>query len=201
MKLLRVIYFAKTKRTNSAEVESSEVPAMSRLKLIFALLLVSGIAQAGTLQLQVDAGGAQHHVRKHFVYSGCGGDNISPAMHWQGAPHGTKSYALTVFDPDAGHGKGWWHWMVIDLPATTQALAENATLPKQAINLRNDFGNTHWDGPCPPAGDQPHHYVFTLYALDTAHLDIHPDMPPAQALRVVRKHTLAKAAITFTYGR
>ncbi|KGI78237.1 hypothetical protein LF63_0107875 [Oleiagrimonas soli] len=172
--------------------------------LMTVILLVSmaaSVQAASAFRLQVDAGDGHGHVRKVFVYPDCGGDNRSPRIHWSHAPAGTRSFALTVFDPDANHGAGWWHWVVIDLPAGTHTLAENAPLPTPARSLRNDFGQRGWGGPCPPAGDPPHHYVFTLYALDVARLALPADASPASAMASVRAHERAQARTTFVYGR
>src|SRR6059058_940360 len=103
---------------------------------------------------------------------GAGGQNVSPQLHWSGAPAGTKSFALTLYDPDAPTGSGWWHWVVFDIAAGTTSLAEGAVssggnLPPGATEGRTDFGTPGYGGPCPPPGDKPHRYIFTLYALKT----------------------------------
>jgi hypothetical protein len=105
------------------------------------------------------------------VHSQCGGKNISPSLAWSGAPTATKSFALTVFDPDA-HGAGWWHWVVFDIPANVNAVAKGAgsggaPLPAGAIQGLNDFGDSAYGGACPPSGSGLHHYEFTLWALET----------------------------------
>jgi hypothetical protein len=175
---------------------------MSRFMSILLLLLAAMPAMASPgLSLRVAAGDGHGHVRRHFVYRQCGGDDVSPRVHWQGVPAGTRSFVLTTFDPDANDGAGWWHWVVVDLPAATTGLGEGASLPPGASSLRNDFGDPGWGGPCPPAGDPPHHYVFTLYALDVARLPLSPDATPKQALHAMHGHVLATARVTFLYGR
>ncbi|MBU6466909.1 MAG: YbhB/YbcL family Raf kinase inhibitor-like protein [Burkholderiales bacterium] len=154
----------------------------------------------------IPAGGS---VPAHFEFDGfgCSGRNESPALHWSGAPEGTKSFALTVYDPDAPSGSGWWHWFVIDLPAGTAALAPNAgakggvSLPRGARQIRNDYGAFAWGGLCPPPGDKPHRYVFTVHALGVDRLDIPDDASAALAGFMVNANTLAKASFTSTYGR
>ena len=148
-------------------------------------------------------------VPAHFEFDGfgCSGRNESPALHWSGAPEGTKSFALTVYDPDAPSGSGWWHWFVIDIAADTAALAPNAgvkgggSLPQAARQIRNDYGAYAWGGLCPPPGDKPHRYVFTVHALGVDRLDIPDDASAALAWFMVNANTLAKASFTSTYGR
>ena len=148
-------------------------------------------------------------VPAHFEFDGfgCSGRNESPALHWSGAPEGTKSFALTVYDPDAPSGSGWWHWFVIDIAADTAGLAPNAgvkgggSLPQAARQIRNDYGAYAWGGLCPPPGDKPHRYVFTVHALGVDRLDIPDDASAAVAGFMVNANTLAKASFTSTYGR
>ena len=148
-------------------------------------------------------------VPPHFEFDGfgCSGQNQSPILQWSGAPVGTQSFAVTVYDPDAPTGSGWWHWFVVDLPATTAQLVPNAGaqggagLPAGARQIRNDYGAFAWGGVCPPPGDKPHRYVFTVHALSVPRLDIPDDATAALAGFMVNAHTLAKASFTATYGR
>jgi Raf kinase inhibitor-like YbhB/YbcL family protein len=138
---------------------------------------------------------------------GCSGENKSPVLRWSGAPRDAKSFAVTVFDPDAPTGSGWWHWFVIDIPAGVTELpadagaAGGAKLPKGARQLRIDYGFAGWGGPCPPPGDKPHRYVFTVHALKTDKLDIPADATAALAGFMVNANAIAKAAFTARYGR
>lgn len=139
---------------------------------------------------------------------GCTGGNISPALAWRGAPAGTKSFALLVHDPDAPTGgAGWWHWLVVDIPATAHGLEKNAGkadgsgLPAGAISVRSDYGTPGWGGPCPPAGDKPHHYHFTIYALKIDRLDLPKDPGAALAGFMVNANAIGKATLIGTYGR
>ena len=108
---------------------------------------------------------------------GCTGGNLSPALSWSGAPKDTKSFALSVYDPDAPTGSGFWHWVVFNIPPDVTSLAKNAgdpkgsAAPKGAVQSRTDFGVPGYGGPCPPKGDAPHHYHFTIFAVDTPKLD------------------------------
>src|SRR6476620_10493079 len=105
--------------------------------------------------------------------NGGSGGNVSPALSWSHAPPGTQSFALLMHDPDAPTGSGWWHWVVYNLPASTTSLAAGAgdptkkLLPPGVVQGRTDFGAPGYGGPCPPQGDKPHRYIFTVFALKT----------------------------------
>jgi Raf kinase inhibitor-like YbhB/YbcL family protein len=136
------------------------------------------------------------------VYTECGGGNVSPALRWHGAPPGTRSFAVGMFDPDAN----FWHWIAFDIPIGAQGLNANAGAPRSGdapgdtVQLKNDFGNAGYSGPCPPAG-KPHHYVITVYALDVPTLGLVAHFSRDDALAAIRKHALAQAALTVTWGR
>jgi Raf kinase inhibitor-like YbhB/YbcL family protein len=140
------------------------------------------------------------------VYSGCGGKNISPALNWTGAPKGTKSFALMVYDPDAPTGSGWWHWVVFNLPPDMTGLPKNAgdlkgdTAPKGAVQSRTDFGAPGYGGPCPPKGDKPHHYHFMLFAVDTDKIDADENASAATVGFNLHFHTLAKTELVGVWG-
>jgi Raf kinase inhibitor-like YbhB/YbcL family protein len=139
---------------------------------------------------------------------GCNGGNLSPALSWSGAPASTKSFAVSIYDPDAPTGSGWWHWVVFNIPPGTTSLPKGAgdvkkkLMPKGAIQSRNDFGAHGYGGPCPPAGDKPHHYQITVFAVDVDKLpDAKNDAASALVSSDLRSHTLAKATLTGLYGR
>jgi hypothetical protein len=138
---------------------------------------------------------------------GCMGGNQSPALKWVNVPRATKSFALTVYDPDAPTGSGWWHWVVVDIPAATRELPKGWGKSGEVSpsgggrQTRTDFGTSGYGGPCPPAGDKPHRYVFALYALDVDKLDVPNDASGALVGFNVRAHTLARATLTPQYGR
>ncbi len=138
---------------------------------------------------------------------GCNGKNISPELSWQGEPAGTKSFAVTVYDPDAPTGSGWWHWVTFNIPADVHHLPANAgdpasgLAPAGAVQSRTDFGRPGYGGACPPAGDAPHRYQFTIFALDTEKLPLDADASPAMVGFNLQRHALARARITVTYGR
>lgn len=180
---------------------------MKRFLAFALLILFSRAAQAADFTLTgptlnpAAPLGMRHVLHGH----GCEGGNISPALSWQNAPAATKSYAITAYDPDAPTGSGWWHWVVYNIPATATSLPEGAsntgTLPAGAIDSLTDFGAPGFGGACPPAGDKPHRYIFTVYALDVDSLDLKPTAMPALVGFMLGRHTLAKAAITVNFGR
>ena len=142
-----------------------------------------------------------------FKGFGCEGKNISPALKWSGAPSGTKSYAVTVYDPDAPTGSGWWHWVVYNIPASAAELPEGAGgadgkgLPAGTAQGRTDFGAPGFGGACPPPGDKPHRYLFTVYALKTDKIDVPADATAALVGFMVNANKLGKASFEAKYGR
>jgi Raf kinase inhibitor-like YbhB/YbcL family protein len=141
-----------------------------------------------------------------FNSFGCKGKNISPELHWSGAPEGTKSFALMVHDPDAPTGSGFWHWVVYDIPAGVDHLPAEAGdpkkpgLPKGAVQGRTDFGTVGYGGPCPPPGT-PHHYHFKLFALKVPKLEVPADATAAMIGFNVNANKLAEADLVGLYGR
>lgn len=138
------------------------------------------------------------------VYNGMGyaGENVSPHLAWQHAPDNTQSFAITAYDPDAPTGSGWWHWVVLNIPASYTELPTGASghLPKPVVELRTDFGAPGYGGAAPPTGPA-HRYIFTVFALDTPELDIPADATCAMAGFMINAHTLAKANLTVTFGK
>jgi Raf kinase inhibitor-like YbhB/YbcL family protein len=150
---------------------------------------------------------AGNFVPKNYVFNsmGCDGKNISPPVEWSEAPPDTKSFALTVFDPDAPNIGGWWHWTVVNIPSNVAKLEEGASgqnkLPKEAKEIETDYGEKHYGGPCPPAGDSPHHYIFTVYALKHNEVHVTPNSTPASIKLLLEHDSLAKSSFTVEYGR
>jgi len=176
--------------------------------LLIGTLWVSG-AQAGGFQVtsaQV-RDGATIAAEQVFNGFGCSGGNVSPELAWSAAPDGTQSFAVTVYDPDAPTGSGWWHWVIFNLPASTHGLAKNAGDPKSglapagSVQSRTDFGAPGYGGPCPPPGDRPHHYIFTVYALKTPKLDLDSQASGAMVGYFLNANSLGKASLTGLYGR
>lgn len=151
---------------------------------------------------------------------GCTGENVSPELRWSNIPAGTLSLALQLYDPDAPSGSGFWHWAVYNVPPSTTGLAQGAgnnaaTLPAGAFGGTTDFLDTgtvlngNYGGPCPPQGDRPHRYIFTLYALSVDKLEVAGGVPKTGTAGLygfvlnkgVGPALLGKATFTATYGR
>jgi Raf kinase inhibitor-like YbhB/YbcL family protein len=136
---------------------------------------------------------------------GAGGEDRSPQLSWSGFPEGTRSFAVTVFDPDAPTQSGFWHWAVANIPASVTELPSGAGdqagsgLPEGAVQLRNDAGFPGYVGAAPPAGHGPHRYLVTVHAVDTDALDVTPDTTPAVLGFNLFGHSLARATLTATY--
>lgn len=144
---------------------------------------------------------------KKHVYNqgGYGGENSSPALKWENAPEGTKSFALSVYDPDAPTGSGFWHWYVINIPADVTELAEGAgspsspSVPNAARQMSNDIAEQGFVGAFPPQGDAPHRYIFTVYALGVEHIDLPDNATTAFTGFNVKANAIAEASITAHY--
>ena len=139
-----------------------------------------------------------------FDGMGCTGANQSPELAWKEPPAGTKSFVVTVYDPDAPTGSGWWHWVVYDIPASAKELPRGAGggqgLPEGAKEGRTDFGKPGFGGACPPPG-KPHRYIFTIWALKTDKLDVPEDASPAMVGFMTRMNALGSATLTAHYAR
>jgi len=164
-------------------------------------------ASAFTLSTQGFGNGSTIPMIHVFNESGCAGGNHSPALSWSGEPAGTKSFAITMYDPDAPTGSGWWHWTVFNIPPTVHSLnaaagdAGSAALPAGAVQGRTDFGFSHYGGPCPPVGDPAHHYEITVFALKVAKLPLNTQSSGALVGFTLHSNTLDKAQTVGTYGR
>ncbi|HUB16938.1 MAG TPA: YbhB/YbcL family Raf kinase inhibitor-like protein [Acetobacteraceae bacterium] len=181
------------------------------MRLPVALLLLLGLPATPAMADGFNVTGPDIHngatIPMVHVFGRCGGGNQSPALSWSGAPRGTASYAVTMFDPDAPSGHGWWHWILVNIPTSVTSLPENAgaagsrALPAGALQGRNDFGFSNYDGPCPPTGAAPHRYVITVYAVNVSRLDIGPQASGATVEAALHRTTLATAALVGRWGR
>lgn len=150
---------------------------------------------------------SEHGFSKQYILNsfGCDGENISPNLQWHHSPKETKSFVLTMYDPDAPTGSGWWHWVIANIPATANHITHNAgddilKLPNGAVAVRNDFGHVNYGGPCPPAGTN-HRYIFTLYALDIETIDVNDTTSAAFIGYISYHHMLDKATLVYHYQR
>lgn len=141
-------------------------------------------------------------MKSEFTFSGmgCTGDNISPQLSWKDAPEGTKSFAITVFDPDAPTGSGWWHWLALNIPANVSSVEQGSPM-KNVLQTKNDFGTMSYGGACPPAGDGMHRYQYTVWALPQEKIDLPADISPAVVGFTLNSMALDKAVLTATYVR
>lgn len=183
---------------------------MNRLTTAITALLLATPALAEDFQLHSEALQENAQIAQEFAFDsfGCTGDNISPPLAWSNAPEGTESFAIAVHDPDAPTGgAGFWHWMVVDIPADVTALPRGAgtspmaEMPEQARHIANDYGAKTWGGPCPPEGGKPHRYNFTVYAIGTTSLDLPKDASASLAGFMINQNALGSATLTATYGR
>jgi Raf kinase inhibitor-like YbhB/YbcL family protein len=142
---------------------------------------------------------AGYSLAKAQLHPDCGGGNLAPALAWSGAPPGTKSFAVTVFDPDSSGG--WWHWIAYDIAANTSGLPRGGVLPAGALAGENDFGDKGYGGACPPQGSGAHRYQFTVWAMGSAVLPLEGANDDKIIGAYIQTHALAHAAITATYER
>jgi len=169
---------------------------MKRICLIALLALISLSTGAFAAGFKVTSPDLKENgvLPNKYVYNkfGCTGDNISPKLTWEGEPAGTKSFAVTVFDPDAPTGSGWWHWLVFNIPPDIHTLPEDSgnpesfLMPDGVIQGRTDFGTVGYGG---------------VFALNISHLPLTEDASGAMLGFTMNNHILARAVLTVTYGR
>lgn len=180
---------------------------MYRQACILPAAFVATFAFAQNFTLHSKDLGGQANMQQVYNGFGCTGGNLSPELSWTDAPQGTKSFAVTLFDPDAPTGSGWWHWIVFDLPADVHELATGAGsqdgkgLPAGAIQAVTDFGVPGYGGPCPPVGHGPHRYILTVYALAVDKLELGTTARSALVSATLHRLSLARASIIFHYQR
>lgn len=184
---------------------------MKRLSLVMGLLLFAASSfAAGPFALTSTEVKHKGVIGEEQVYNafGCKGANISPSLSWHNVPPGTRSFAVTVFDPDAATGSGWWHWVMFNIPASVTSLAKNAgdpasnVAPQGAVQSRSDFGKPGYGGPCPPPGDRPHRFIFSVHALKVDKLEGGDENASAAMIGyLINASQIAKATIQATYGR
>ncbi|CAM1373962.1 conserved exported hypothetical protein [Tenacibaculum litopenaei] len=182
---------------------------MKQFNLLFALLLLSNLSifAQETFTLRSKTLSGQATITQEFNGFGCVGKNESPQLSWSNAPKGTQSFAVTMYDPDAPTGSGWWHWLVFDLPANTRELPANAgnialkLSPTGSVQSVTDYGKPGYGGPCPPKGHGDHRYIITVYALKVKKLGLDAKTTPAIVGYYLNNNALAKASIIAYYKR
>jgi Raf kinase inhibitor-like YbhB/YbcL family protein len=189
--------------------EGETMRLLNSTALASALFIVATATQAAgfTLSSPTIKPGSMLTEAQVFKGFGCEGKNISPALKWSGAPKDTRTFAVTVYDPDAPTGSGWWHWVVFNIPASATELAEGAGtgdgkgLPAGSLQGRTDFGAPGFGGACPPKGDKPHRYIFTVHALKAEKIEVPADATAALIGFMVNANSLGRASFTAKYGR
>jgi Raf kinase inhibitor-like YbhB/YbcL family protein len=172
--------------------------------LLALVMATTASAQDFKLSSTSIAEGAQ--LAPSFVYAGfgCEGGNQSPQLSWSGAPAGTKSFAITAYDPDAPTGSGWWHWNVVNIPASVNSIevgaSGNGKMPAEAVEIANDYGAPGFGGACPPPGEV-HRYVFTVHALSVESLELPENPSNALTGFMIGANTIQSARITAVYNR
>ncbi|WP_022942333.1 YbhB/YbcL family Raf kinase inhibitor-like protein [Psychromonas hadalis] len=177
------------------------------LSLLSLALSPALFADSFTLSSQDISTGEFMTKNQEFNGFGCSGKDLSPQLQWGNAPKNSKSFAITVYDPDAPTGSGWWHWQVVNRPVTTMMIASNAgsttenLLPAGSLQIKNDYGSRGFGGACPPAGHGIHHYRFTIHALSVEKLELPEDASGALAGYMINAHTIESATIEALYQR
>ncbi len=179
------------------------------LRAILVLLTICSESYASSFvalstQIKPNKTISEDHIFNGF---GCSGKNISPQIIWKNAPKETKSFAVTVYDPDAPTGSGWGSWLVVNIPASKSELPTNFgnenkfNLADGSVQVRNDYGVYSFGGPCPPKGAKAHRYIFTVHALSVEKLDLSSDATAALAGFMINHNSLAKAKFVAFFGR
>lgn len=177
-------------------------------KLALASFCLSLITASHALELtSQDITEGKNFSKSHeFNGFGCKGDNVSPMLQWHNIPEGTEYFAVTAYDPDAPTDSGWWHWQMINIPKATHSLLSDAgnsdqsKIPESATQMRNDYGDHSFGGACPPIGDKPHRYQFTVYALPHK-LDLPKDASAALVGFMLRASALDSSTLETLYQR
>lgn len=176
---------------------------------LLVLALLPGVSAAADFQLTSPTIKNKSTIGIEHVFNGfgCTGGNVSPELRWSNAPKDTKSFAVTVYDPDAPTGSGWWHWVIFNISPSVTSLApgsgksDGSGAPQGAVQSMTDFGQPGFGGPCPPPGDKPHRYIFTVFALKVDQLPLKPEVSGAMVGYYLNQNAIAKASFTGLYGR
>jgi Raf kinase inhibitor-like YbhB/YbcL family protein len=161
------------------------------ISLIFGLYFSAAVYAA---DFNISSAGFSDNTTIPPIYS-CDGNDISPPLSWSNAPEGTKSFALILKSPDWSAGLVYL-WIVYNIPNTMTSLTEgaNRNLPDGISVGTNYYNETTYRGPCPP-DSLSHHYVFTLYALDTL-LDLPTSIEGDDFLLKINSHIIQQTSLT-----
>jgi len=178
---------------------------MNKKHRIYFIFFIAGFSMSPAMALTVGSKDIVPNktIADEFIYSGmgCNGKNISPEIHWSGAPRETKSFAVTMYDPAAPTGSGFWHWIVYNIPASTQSLEKGwKSSGVNGVEVTSDFGIPQYGGPCPPPG-KPHPYIFTIHALNTEKIELPAGATNAFARFMIEGATIKAANFKAFYGR
>jgi Raf kinase inhibitor-like YbhB/YbcL family protein len=177
---------------------------LSILTLLFAWPVFAGPL---TLTSEDVVQGGYMDKKQEFNGFGCSGEDLSPHLKWSNPPIGTKSFAITAYDPDAPTGSGWWHWQVINLPSNVLELATNAGSVKQNLlptggeHIQNDYGTKGFGGACPPKGHGVHHYRFTVHALSIEKIELPENASSALTGYMINANTIESSTIESLYKK
>lgn len=185
------------------------MPTHVRIPLLFSGVAIAGLlcAQSGTFSVTSSSIGGQATEEQVFNSFGCTGKNTSPQLSWTNPPEGTKSFAITMYDPDAPTGSGWWHWLAFDIPASTTNIPAGAGsasmpgLPVGTVQSVTDFGTAGYGGPCPPPGHGLHQYTITVYAIKEETLGLDAKTGAAVVGYNINSKMLGKTSLVFYFGR
>ncbi len=194
-----------------AKFRSMVVPHPKRFctAILFACFVAAILAdQKENFQIRVTGIQPNGQISNDLVWNqfGCKGKNLSPEVSWSGAPTGAKSFALVLWDSDAPKTGGFYHWMIVNIPSSAHALPagtgniEKRLTPSGAVQLKNEYGDPGYGGPCPP-GHQVHHYHFLLYALRVEQLPVDQRTASGTAASLLQKEIVATAEVVGTYSR
>ena len=182
---------------------------MNKLQFLVIIFLSMGIHLAGQTTFTLESKNLKGNASslQEFNGFGCSGKNTSPHLSWSNAPQETKSFAITMYDPDAPTGSGWWHWLAFDIPNNITEILENAgniesgLLPAEVIQSITDYGSYGYGGPCPPENHGIHQYIITVYALKVEKLGLDKNTNPAVVGYYLWNNTIAKSSIVTYYER
>jgi len=181
--------------------------SLALISVLSLSLAMSAFAESFKLSSQDISEGEFMSKAQEFNGFGCSGEDLSPHLSWSGAPKGTKSFAITAYDPDAPTGSGWWHWQVVNIPHTVTELksgagsTKEALLPTNSTQIKNDYGSRGFGGACPPAGHGIHHYRFTVHALSVEKLSLPEEASGALAGYMINANTISSSTIESLYKR